>query len=119
MKRRFFVIEDDPVVAMDLAGILGQQYPRCDVFVGGSMAEASRQTVSDATGLHVIVNARLIDDRATQLLAELVATGGQIVMIGEPFDIGLPAIFVAMPFTTEGIVEAVETSQSKPSQTSA
>ncbi|WP_420862973.1 hypothetical protein [Algirhabdus cladophorae] len=107
--RNFIIIEPDPIVAMDVEGILKDHFPAAHVSSGKSLSDVRHVVHVCGAGSTLFVRATLLleDDHVKRVMRDAVAKQAQIVIIGTHFDVGFPAFFIDMPFTTEMLLDAV------------
>lgn len=107
--KTFIIIEPDPVVCMDVEGMLIAEYPKSQLSVGASLADVAPMTYSCGANCTLFVRGSLISEsddlgRAVRIAA---TRGCRIVIIGLEEDFDFPATFIDLPFTTDMVMAAV------------
>lgn len=102
--RSFIIIEPDPVVGLDLSGILGTAFAGAALSMFRTIGEAEKHIASAASSVCILLNAKAATSGMLPLLRECVAKGGEVMFIGDAADVGFPAYFVQVPFTSEMIL---------------
>ncbi len=107
--RNFIVVEPDPIVRMDIEGMLLAEYPASQLATGDSLSEVGAALNSCGVETTLIVRGSLISENEDLLrvLRAAATRGSHLVVIGDMEDFDLPATFLELPFTTEMVVAAV------------
>lgn len=109
MSKVFIVIEPDPVVCMDVEGLLGSRYPDALVWASASLQANARQGTGgpDTT---FFVKGSLVkgDTKLADTLRNAVALGSKVVTIGIADGLNTSVTTLDMPFTTDMVIAAVE-----------
>ena len=110
MARNFIIIEPDPVVCMDIEGMLIATYPDCQIAAGSSLAEIGAAIYNCGPDSALIVRGTLISDSddLKRVVQTAAARGAKIVVLGDFNDVGCPASYVELPFTSETVCAAVD-----------
>lgn len=102
--RSFIIVEPDPIVSLDLTGILNFGFPASTVVRAQDVAEAEHLITGAMPSVCVLVNADVASGAMLDLLRACVMRGGEVLFIGEARDVGFAACFVRMPFTSGMII---------------
>lgn len=103
--RTFIVVEADPIVSMDLMGMLKFAYANCSLALAAAEADAEK-LIKAATGpVCVILNSELVSKRVLTVLRECVARGGQALLIGKKGDLDFPVQTIEFPFNSDMIID--------------
>lgn len=107
--KNFIIIEPDPVVCMDVEGMLIAEYPACHVACGSSLAEIGAALNNCGPDTTLFIRGSLISESADlEKVVQTAATrGSHIVIIGEAEDFDFPVTLVELPFTTDMVIAAV------------
>lgn len=103
MGQKFAIIEPDPVVRMDLFGIVRDVCPDADVVTTATIDDLPDGVIRDVLCDCLIVNSRHFAGHAVQQLSDMAAQGCRIIVYGEPVDVPYPTVHIPMPFTTDMI----------------
>lgn len=109
MMQSFIIIEPDPVVCMDIEGMLIDAFPVSHVSSGASLADIGAAINNCGPGTALFVRGSLVaeDDRLRAALHTAVVRKSRVVIIGQADDLDFPAIFVDLPFTTDMVIAAI------------
>ncbi|MCK0097706.1 hypothetical protein MWU60_19190 [Yoonia sp. F2084L] len=109
MTKNFIIIEPDPIVAMDVEGLLISQFPRAHITTGASLADIGPAIHNcGPTSTMVVKGTLLADDGDLRRVARIAAVRkARIVVIGGPFDFDFPATFIELPFTSDMMLAAM------------
>lgn len=115
MAKNFIIIEPDPVVCMDVEGMLIDKYPHCHVTAGATLADIGAAIYNCGPDSALFVKATLVlaDSDLRRVLETAATRGCAIVVIGHADDLDFPASFVELPFTTDMMLAAVERQNSE------
>lgn len=102
--RSFVVIEPDPVIAMDLAGILAHGFPENALTVFRDALAAEKHLLAMTSAVCVLINSRVASAGLLLALRNCVAQQGEVVFIGSMGDLDFPATAIQMPFTSKMIL---------------
>ncbi|WP_133122586.1 hypothetical protein [Yoonia maricola] len=109
MTKNFIIIEPDPIVAMDVEGLLTSQFPQAQITTGASLADIGLATHSCGPECTMIVKGTLVadDDDLRRVVRVAAIRKAHIVVIGGPFDFDFPAAFIELPFTSDMVLAAM------------
>ncbi len=105
--RTFVVVEPDPIVSMDLAGILKSSFPDSAVELHQNGAEAETRIATKPETVCIIINSKLATQGMLRVLKNCVGRGGHVVFVGPARDVGFPARFVEVPFNSGMVLDAL------------
>lgn len=111
MPRVFIIVENDPIVSMDLTGILDAAFQDGQIHVVAEVADARSRALRGPDSC-VIVNASQASSDSSGFLQELASSGSGVVCLGKPDDLGFPCVSVDVPFKAEMIIDAVASAAS-------
>lgn len=105
---RFFVFEPDPLVRMDLIGLLQERFPGSEI----SASKGPTETIGtlDPHSLaftRFLISHQLLTAAVIEQISGSVAQGARVVVIGSPRDYGFKAEFVEKPFKSDMIFAAL------------
>lgn len=106
--RTFIIIEPDPIIGLDLNGILSSAFPGAALKLFRDIAEAEKHIASAMSSACILLNSKVASCNILPLLSECVARGADVLFIGEANDVGFPANFVQMPFTSDMILTTLK-----------
>lgn len=107
----FIIVETDPIVSMDLTGILSSAYQDSKIHVVPDLTVARGLAVRGA-GTCVIASGNQASNDPSEFLNKLASTGASVVCLGKPDDFGFPCVSVDVPFKAEMIIDAVASAAS-------
>ncbi len=109
MTKSFIIIEPDPIVAMDVEGLLSSQFPRADITTGASLADIGPAIHNcGPASMLVVKGALLADDGDLRRVVQTAAVRrARIFVIGEPSDLDFPVTFIELPFTSDTMLAAM------------
>ncbi|MEL7211344.1 MAG: hypothetical protein AAGK92_01705 [Pseudomonadota bacterium] len=112
MSKSFVILEPDPIVCMDLEGMLIGRFPGSPLMQGAALSDLGTAIYNCGPDTTFFVRSNLMDeDKDVSGVIETVATrGSHIVIIGPDRQTAFPATFIDLPFTTDMIVAAVDPS---------
>ncbi len=112
----FIIIEPDPIVAMDVEGLLITQFPRAHVVTGASLADIGSAIHNCGPDTTFVVKGALLasDDDLMRVVRIAAVRKARIVVIGEPFELAFPANFISLPFTSDMMLAATTGSAPEP-----
>lgn len=107
--KKFIIIEPDPIVAMDVEGLLTNQLPGAHVIAGGSLADIGAAAHDCGPDTTMVIKGTLIahDDDLRFVVQTAAIRQARIVVIGGPFDFDFPATFIELPFTSDMVLAAM------------
>jgi hypothetical protein len=105
--RCFVIVEPDPIVSLDLSGILGTAFKDAALMICRDFAEAEQYITDAVSSVCVLLNSNMAASGILPLLRDLVARGGEVMFIGDAHDVDFPAYFVQKPFTSEMILTSL------------
>ena len=110
MAQSFIIVEPDPIVCMDMQGILLTRYPQSDIIVGASLSDLGPAIHICGAETTLFIKSTLFadDDELQHATRTAAARGGQVVMIGHTGGVDFAAVFVELPFTTEMVLAALD-----------
>ena len=105
----FIIIQPDPIVRMDIEGMLVTQYPQCRVDAGASLQDIGSAIYGAGPETTLIVKGALVSGSADLrlVLKTAVTRGSRIVITGDCDPVDFPARFVQVPFTNDILSSAV------------
>ena len=106
---KFVILEPDPIVMMDLQGLLQERFAGAHLVAGATWTDVAAAIRSSDEASAIIVRGSLIaadPDLQAELHARAVRRT-RIMVIGPATDFGFPAVFVDLPFSTEILIEAL------------
>ena len=109
MASHFFIIEDDPIVRIDLEGMIAVQYPSARVDSVASWTELGPALLNSGPESAVFVRGTLIsrDERLEKMIRVATTRQTRIVIIGARDQTNIPAFFVEPPFTSDMMLAAL------------
>ncbi|MEY1556369.1 hypothetical protein AB3Y40_12120 [Yoonia sp. R2331] len=112
MPNQFILIEPDPVVALDLNGLLSSRYPDAVKVSGGTFADVAKAFQMCGPRTTVFARATLVasDNDLHDAVMAAATRGSHIVLIGAEQKTSFPAVFVDLPFTNDMLVAAIDPS---------
>lgn len=107
--KNFIIIEPDPIVTMDVEGLLISQFPHAHITTGASLADIGSAIHNCGPASTMVVKGTLLaDDGDLRRVARIAAIRkARIVVIGGPFDFDFPATFIELPFTSDMMLAAM------------
>lgn len=107
--KNFIIIEPDPIVAMDVEGLLISQFPRALITTGASLADIGPVIHNCSPASTMVVKGTLLadDDDLRRVVQIAAVREARIVVIGGPFDFGFPSTFIELPFTSDMVLAAM------------
>ena len=110
MARNFIIVEPDPIVCMDVEGMLVAQYPGAQVVAGASFKGIGAAIDNSGPDSTLFVKGALVtaSDDLRRVLQAAATRGSRIVIIGESKAVNFPAIFLELPFTTDIVIAVVD-----------
>lgn len=106
-QRNFIVVEPDPLVGLDLTGILQSEFPDAELRLFHSQEEACAYIYAVPRPVCVLVNTSVASEAMLILLRDHVVPHGDVLFIGSERDVGFPASFVQTPFTSRMILSSI------------
>ncbi len=107
MDQTFFVVETDPVISMDLVGLLDTSFPGTSINVLPTVDDAVVVAGSVSGSVCILIAGMHYNNRQAVPLATIANNGGKVIFIGRAHDIGAPARFVDYPFTSDMVLDAI------------
>lgn len=111
----FIIIEPDPIVVMDIEGLLTAQFPRARIVAGASLADIGPAVDGCGPETTFVVKGSIVadDDDLRRVVAGAAVRKARIVVIGGPFEFDFAATFIEMPFSSDMML-AVMTQDTPP-----
>ena len=106
-QRNFIIVEPDPLIGLDLTGILQSEFPDAELTLFHSQEEAGAYIFAAPQPLCVLLNTNAASEAMLTLLRDHVAPRGDVLFIGSERDVGFPASFVQTPFTSRMILSSL------------
>ncbi|WP_298860247.1 hypothetical protein [uncultured Sulfitobacter sp.] len=106
-RRSFVIVEPDPVIGLDLTGILQSEFPEAELKLFRRQEDAEQHIHKVTSPICVVLSASVATAPMLALLQERVASQGEVLFIGSERDVGFPAAFVQTPFTSEMILSGL------------
>lgn len=106
-ERSFVIVEPDPIIAMDLLGMLKTAFPSSPVTVSQMLADVADQITTSAASVSILLNSSLISEHALASLRGYTDKGARIVLVGAAVNVSFDASVVEMPFTSEMILNVL------------
>ena len=103
-ERTYIIIEPDPIVGLDLNGILSSAFPDAALKLFRDIAEAEAHIATAMSSACILLNSKVASCGILELLNDCVGRGVNVLFIGETRDVGFPASFVQKPFTSDMIL---------------
>lgn len=103
----FVVIEPDPVISLDLGGILKSEFPDAKLTLFRGAEEAEKYLVSIASPLCIVVNSSAASAGLLSVLRDCTARMSKVVFIGPMGAVDFPSLTIQMPFTSEMILSTL------------
>jgi hypothetical protein len=99
----FIIIEPDPIVAMDVEGLLTAQFPRACITAGASLVDIGPAIHSCGPETTLVVKGSIVayDDDLRRVVREAAVRMARIVVIGGPFEFDFAVTFIELPFTSD------------------
>ena len=110
LARSFIIIEPDPIVCLDMEGMLTTRYPQSDVIAGASLSDIGHAIHTCGPDSTLFIKSALFseDEALLRVTRSAVTRGGQVVIIGHSVEVDFAATFVELPFTTGMIMAALD-----------
>jgi len=107
--KNFIIIEPDPIVCMDVEGMLATAYPESRVIAGASLSDIGSAIYTCSPNTMLFVKGALVSDSddLRRVLQTAAARGCRIVTIGEAEGLDVPVTHIELPFTTDMVIAAV------------
>ena len=105
----FVVIEPDPVISLDLDGILKSEFPESKLTLFRGAEEAEKYLLSVASPLCIVVNSSAASAGLLSVLRDCTARMSKVVFIGPMGAVDFPSFTIQMPFTSEMILSTLDT----------
>ncbi|MDO6590347.1 hypothetical protein DS901_11415 [Loktanella sp. D2R18] len=106
MFNAFIIIETDPIVIMDLTGLLSADYPSSRIDAPANNQDIASTIAQSGPNTVIIIKDALLRDYLDPIKSAA-TRGNRIAILGNTTDIDLPAITIEMPFTQETIIGAL------------
>ena len=109
MANNFIIIEPDPIVCMDVEGMLTDHFPDCRVVSGFSLSSVGAEIYNCGPDTALFVKSTLLveSDDLRRVAATAATRGSQIVVIGSVKDLSFPVTIVELPFTMDMVMAAI------------
>ena len=107
MDHSFVVVEPDPIVRMDLAGALEDNFPNSRVEICASTDELQSSFMSMDSPVNLFVNATILSDLPPDMIKSVGDGGGRVVRVGSSTLPSDQTAVLDVPFSTAMILEAV------------
>lgn len=106
---KFIIIEPDPVVCMDVEGMLIAEYAGCHVTTGASLSQIGAAINNCGPDTTLFMRGSLVSqsDDLKRVVQTAATRGSQVVIIGEAAKFDFPVTFIELPFTTDMVIAAV------------
>jgi len=104
--RTFFVIQNDPIVSLDLVGMLGTYFPNGVTHLFDQLDAALELIETALETACVLIASDLVTTTAMTKIEDMVARGARIVVIGAS-DTGSFSANVSIPFSTKMILDVL------------
>ena len=110
MTRHFILIEPDPIVALDLQGLLSSRYPDATKAIGAGFADVAKAFNTCGPMTTIFARATLVtsDPDLHRAVVDATTRSSQVILIGAEQEVAFPAVFVDLPFTNDMLVTAIE-----------
>lgn len=109
MARNFIIIDPDPIVSLDLEGLLLSNFPQADIVSVCSPEEITKykRVTTEETTLFVRSHMMAENDDVARLVKAAAAAGSSVVLIGSHAGADIPAQIVDLPFTNESVLQKI------------
>ena len=110
MTKLFILIEPDPIVALDLDGLLSSRYPDAAKAAGSEFSDVAEAFQMCGPLTTIFARATLVtsDPDLHDAVVNAATRGSHVVLIGAEQETAFPAVFVDLPFTNDMLVTAIE-----------
>lgn len=107
-QRAFFIVEPNPIISMDLVGVIRSGFPESIVNVAQIVSDA----ITQISGLapkekSVLLSGRLVSNQSIRMVSDAIGPEGRLVVVGETPVSGINGPIVPLPFTTRMILTAL------------
>lgn len=115
MSKDFIILEPDPIVCMDLEGMLIGRFPNSYLAQGASLSDIGAAIYNCGPDSVLFIRSTLMDesDDIRRVVQTIASRGSHVVIIGQQKQVAFPATFVDLPFTTEMVFSAVDAGASR------
>ena len=103
----FIVVDPDPLVNLDLVGIIKSAFPKSQIVNMQMVSEAMPVLLEDQHSSILVIRSGVIGRKAAEALKNFVARQGTVVVIGNDADFDFPYEIVEMPFTDHMVLTAI------------
>ena len=106
MFHNFIILEPDPIVRMDISGLLASEYPAASVFQGAAFEElgGSAEDVGPQTTYFIKDSLISAGSALESALKSAVVHGSRVIVMGARRAVGFPAEFLELPFDSEMVI---------------
>ena len=103
------IIEPDPVVRLDIEGMLLDAYPGCQVTMGATLLDVGAGISNCGPDSALFVRGTMMSecDGLERVVQTAAVRGCRTVIIGHAKHVDWPATFIDLPFTTETMMLAI------------
>ncbi len=110
MSKNFIIIESDPIVCMDLEGMLISRYADSHIASGASLQDIGAAIYNCGPDTTLFVRAGLLKESSdlTRVIQMAATRGSHIVIMGQCVDLPFPATCVDLPFTTDMVISVID-----------
>ena len=112
MDRVFIVVDPDPLVNLDLVGIIKNAFPKSRVVNTQMVSEAMPILLEGKQRSILVIRSAALGKRLAEALKNFVARQGAVILIGNDMTTDFPKEVVDMPFTDDMILNAISSAAS-------
>jgi len=105
----FVVIEPDPIISLDLEGILKSEFSYASLTLFRDVEEAGTYLASVGYPLCIVVNSSAASAALLAVLRDCTARMSTVIFIGPIGVLDFPSFTIQMPFTSEMILSTLNT----------
>ena len=105
--RTFIVIQNDPIVSMDLLGLLETSFPESAIHLFDQLEAASVMIEASMASACVLIGSNLVTKTSLASVEDFIARGARMVIVGGGDGVSFAAAVVNTPFTTEMILDVL------------
>ena len=110
--RVFIVVDPDPLVNLDLVGIIKNAFPKSRVVNTQMVSEAMPILLEGKQRSILVIRSAALGKRLAEALKNFVARQGAVILIGNDMTTDFPKEVVDMPFTDDMILNAISSAAS-------
>lgn len=108
IERSFYIVEPDPIISMDLHGVVQSSFPQSAVkVVSDADAVVTELQAALQQAATFVINSSVVTEEALEALRAAVTHGAQVLFIGGSVAADFHAACVEMPFTSQMILDAL------------